>query len=74
MPLFLRISATDWLENETEESWKLEDTVKLAEILAEKGVDLLDVSSGGLDPRQKVKAGPGYQSVRYYIWSLSLHT
>lgn len=64
MPLFLRISATDWLENEEGvDSWKVEDTVKLAEILAEKGVDLLDVSSGGLNPRQNVKSGPGYQAV-----------
>lgn len=65
MPLFLRISATDWLENVegVEESWTVEDTVRLAGILAEKGVDLLDVSSGGLDPRQKIKGGPAYQAV-----------
>ncbi|KAL8824165.1 MAG: hypothetical protein Q9191_005248 [Dirinaria sp. TL-2023a] len=64
MPLFLRISATDWLEDEPGvDSWRVEDTVKLAEILASKGVDLLDCSSGGLDPRQKIKAGPGYQAV-----------
>lgn len=44
------------------ESWKVEDTVRLAEILAPLGVDLLDVSSGGLHPKQKVKAGPGYQA------------
>ena len=44
------------------ESWKVEDTVKLAEILAEMGVDLLDVSSGGLHPKQKLKTGPGYQA------------
>ena len=64
MPLFLRISATDWLEDESSipESWKLEDTVRLAEVLADMGVDLLDVSSGGLHPAQKVKAGPGYQA------------
>lgn len=44
MPLFLRISATDWLEDEKDtDSWRVEDTVKLAQILAEKGVDLLDV-------------------------------
>ena len=60
MPLFLRISATDWLEEEKDmESWKVEDTVKLTEILADMGVDLLDVSSGGLHPKQRVKAGPG---------------
>ena len=63
MPLFLRISATDWLEeSEDMESWKLENTVKLAEILADMGVDLLDVSSGGNHPDQKVKTGPGYQA------------
>ena len=63
MPLFLRISATDWLEEEKDmESWKVEDTVKLAEILADMGVDLLDVSSGGLHPKQRVKPGPGYQA------------
>lgn len=44
MPLFLRISATDWLEDEKDtDSWKVDDTVNLAQILAEKGVDLLDV-------------------------------
>ncbi|KAL8639432.1 MAG: hypothetical protein Q9228_003538 [Teloschistes exilis] len=64
MPIFLRISATDWLEYEEGlESWKIEDTVRLAEILATKGVDLLDVSSGGNHPKQKVKTGPGYQAV-----------
>lgn len=64
MPLFLRISATDWLEEEPSipESWKLEDTIRLAEILADMGVDLLDVSSGGLHPAQKIKPGPGYQA------------
>ena len=63
MPLFLRISATDWLEEEADmESWKVEDTVHLAEVIAEMGVDLLDVSSGGNHPKQKVKTGPGYQA------------
>ncbi|KAL8780061.1 MAG: hypothetical protein Q9213_006651 [Squamulea squamosa] len=63
MPVFLRISATDWLEHEQGmDSWKVEDTVRLAEILATKGVDLLDVSSGGLHPKQQVKTGPGYQA------------
>ena len=44
------------------ESWKVEDTVKLAGIIADMGVDLLDVSSGGLHPKQKLKTGPGYQA------------
>lgn len=44
MPLFLRISATDWMEGEKDtDSWKVENTLNLAQILAEKGVDLLDV-------------------------------
>ncbi|KAL8998341.1 MAG: hypothetical protein Q9169_002554 [Polycauliona sp. 2 TL-2023] len=63
MPVFLRISATDWLEHEPDmDSWKVEDTVRLAEILSAKGLDLLDVSSGGMHPRQQVKSGPGYQA------------
>lgn len=64
MPLFLRISATDWLEDEPSipESWKLSDTIRLAEILADMGVDLIDVSSGGLHPKQKVNTGPAYQA------------
>ena len=64
MPLFVRISATDWLEDLSEvKSWRLESTIQLSEVLASKGVDLIDISSGGLDPRQKVKGGPGYQAV-----------
>ena len=66
MPLFMRISATDWLEHEDMESWRVEDTVRLAPLLAERGVDLLDVSSGGVHPKQHVHAGPvgsAYQAV-----------
>lgn len=64
MPLFLRISATDWLEEakEIKESWTVEDTVKLAPLLADLGVDLLDVSSGGNHPAQHPHTGPGYQA------------
>ncbi|KAK5509683.1 NADH-dependent flavin oxidoreductase [Exophiala xenobiotica] len=64
MPLFLRLSATDWLE-ETElkdQSWTVEDSVRLAKILAAKGVDYLDVSSGGNHELQHIHAGPGYQA------------
>ncbi|OCH87808.1 FMN-linked oxidoreductase [Obba rivulosa] len=63
MPLFFRISATDWLEESlpNEPSWRLEDTVRLAPILAEHGVDLFDISSSGNHPAQKIKAGPAYQ-------------
>ena len=51
-----RISSTDRLEALPEiPSWKIEDTVKLAGILADHGVDLLDVSSAGNHPRQSVQ-------------------
>lgn len=66
MPLFLRISGTDWLEGQKEEfpeSWTGEDTARLAKILAERGVDLIDVSSGGIHPKQKVeKEEQAYQA------------
>jgi 2,4-dienoyl-CoA reductase-like NADH-dependent reductase (Old Yellow Enzyme family) len=64
MPLFLRISASDWLEHDgyKGDSWKLSDTVKLAPLLAERGVDLLGVSSAGIHPAQKITPGPGYQA------------
>ncbi|KAI7301499.1 NADH:flavin oxidoreductase/NADH oxidase, partial [Hortaea werneckii] len=66
MPLFLRISATDWLEDaptdQIPESWTAADTVRLAPQLAEKGVDLLDVSSGGNHPLQHPHVKPAYQS------------
>jgi 2,4-dienoyl-CoA reductase-like NADH-dependent reductase (Old Yellow Enzyme family) len=63
MPLFLRISASDWLDHDgyDGESWTIDDTVKLAPLLAERGVDLLDVSSAGIHPAQKIESGPGYQ-------------
>jgi 2,4-dienoyl-CoA reductase-like NADH-dependent reductase (Old Yellow Enzyme family) len=61
MPLILRISATDWLEEAGVEGWTLDDTVKLSETLADRGVDLLDVSSGGLHEKQHIHGGPGYQ-------------
>ncbi|KAG8625038.1 hypothetical protein KVT40_006789 [Elsinoe batatas] len=66
MPLFLRISATDWLEEQSKDqipaSWTPEDTARLAPLLADKGVDLLDVSSGGNHPAQHPHAGPAYQA------------
>ncbi|MEU8461466.1 NADH:flavin oxidoreductase/NADH oxidase [Streptomyces sp. NPDC029003] len=58
LPLFFRISATDWLE---EQGWTADETVRLAGLLAEHGVDLLDVSTGGLAPHVKIPVGPGYQ-------------
>ncbi len=66
MPLWLRISATDWLEeapkNQIPESWTGDDTVKLAQLLAKAGVDVLDVSSGGNHPLQHPHVKPAYQA------------
>lgn len=66
MPLFLRISGTDWLEKQKDEfpeSWSVEDTARLAPLLAERGVDLLDVSSAGLHPKQAIeKEEASYQA------------
>jgi 2,4-dienoyl-CoA reductase-like NADH-dependent reductase (Old Yellow Enzyme family) len=58
MPLFVRISSTDWMEG----GWGLEDSIRLAQVLKAGGkVDLIDCSSGGVDPRQKIELRPGYQ-------------
>jgi 2,4-dienoyl-CoA reductase-like NADH-dependent reductase (Old Yellow Enzyme family) len=57
MPLFVRISASDW----TEGGWDLDESVKLAEELKVLGVDLIDTSSGGNVPNAKISTGPGYQ-------------
>lgn len=57
-PLLLRISATDWAGG----GWNPEESVKLAAIVKEKGVDLVDCSSGGLAAHQQIKVGPLYQT------------
>ncbi|QLG62672.1 NADH:flavin oxidoreductase/NADH oxidase [Halorarum salinum] len=59
-PVFVRISATDWIDEEP--SWDVEQSARLAPLLAEAGADLIDVSSGGVSPAQRVPyAGPNYQ-------------
>jgi 2,4-dienoyl-CoA reductase-like NADH-dependent reductase (Old Yellow Enzyme family) len=58
-PVGVRVSGTDWLEGEA--SWTLEDTVELALQLKARGCDWIDMSSGGISPRQKIAPGPGYQ-------------
>ncbi|QNF35532.1 NADH:flavin oxidoreductase/NADH oxidase [Adhaeribacter swui] len=60
LPLFVRLSATDWVPDEN--SWRLEDSVELARQLKTLGVDLIDCSSGGNVPVQQIKPGPGYQT------------
>jgi len=57
LPLFVRLSATDWAKG----GWDLEETIKLAKILHTVGVDLIDCSSGGNIIDQKIQIGPGYQ-------------
>lgn len=57
LPLFIRLSATDWYED----GWNVDETVKLSAILKERGVDLIDCSSGGNIVAQKIMPVPGYQ-------------
>ncbi|KAH8811148.1 hypothetical protein F5884DRAFT_842988 [Xylogone sp. PMI_703] len=69
MPLFVRISATDWFEfdsnlkKEFPESWTINQSIELASRLADRGVDLVDVSSGGIHNKSAIaiKSGPAYQ-------------
>ncbi|MEU3088260.1 NADH:flavin oxidoreductase/NADH oxidase [Streptomyces massasporeus] len=57
-PLFFRVSATDWLEDD---GWTADDTVRLAADLRAHGIDLLDVSTGGNASGVRIPTGPGYQ-------------
>ncbi|MBW4439778.1 MAG: NADH:flavin oxidoreductase/NADH oxidase [Plectolyngbya sp. WJT66-NPBG17] len=57
VPLWVRISATDWLEN----GWSIEQSVALADKLKSLGVDLIDCSSGAVAPGEKIPIGAGYQ-------------
>jgi 2,4-dienoyl-CoA reductase-like NADH-dependent reductase (Old Yellow Enzyme family) len=57
LPLWLRISATDWAEG----GWDVEQSVQLSRDMKALGVDLVDVSSGGLVPHVRIPLGPGYQ-------------
>jgi 2,4-dienoyl-CoA reductase-like NADH-dependent reductase (Old Yellow Enzyme family) len=70
MPLFVRLSCTDWAEKAgsavagnagAEGSWTLEQSIELSRRLAGRGVDLIDCSSGGMIPHARIKAVPGYQ-------------
>jgi NADH:flavin oxidoreductase / NADH oxidase family len=57
LPLFVRISATDWVEG----GWEIEQSVELAKQLKGVGVDLIDVSSGGTVPHARIPVAKGYQ-------------
>jgi NADPH2 dehydrogenase len=56
-PVGFRVSASDWVEG----GWDIEQTIVLANELKKRGVDWMDVSSGGVSPQQKITLGPGYQ-------------
>ncbi len=57
LPLFVRISATDWADG----GWNIEQSVHLSRLLKTMGIDLIDCSSGGLVPYAKFTLSPGYQ-------------
>jgi 2,4-dienoyl-CoA reductase-like NADH-dependent reductase (Old Yellow Enzyme family) len=61
LPLWLRLSATDWAPEQGPRGWDIEQSVQLARELKPLGVDLIDVSSGGMLPHAKIPLGPGYQ-------------
>jgi 2,4-dienoyl-CoA reductase-like NADH-dependent reductase (Old Yellow Enzyme family) len=56
-PLFVRISASDWIEG----GWTIDESVELAKVFKANGVDLVDTSSGGSAPNAQIPVGPGYQ-------------
>ncbi len=57
MPVTARVSATDWVDG----GWDVEQTLAFVKAVEAQGCDGIDVSSGGLSPRQKIVLGPGYQ-------------
>ena len=57
LPVWVRVSAVDWVDG----GLSIEDSVEFARLVKAEGIDLLDVSSGGNDPRQQIPLGPGYQ-------------
>lgn len=56
-PVGLRLSATDWVDG----GWDVEQSIVFAQALAKRGVSWIDVSSGGVSPKQQIPLGPGYQ-------------
>lgn len=60
MPLLVRVSATEWMDS-TPESWDVESTIRLAKLLPDLGVDLLDVSSGGNNEAQDIRIDNDFQ-------------
>jgi 2,4-dienoyl-CoA reductase-like NADH-dependent reductase (Old Yellow Enzyme family) len=58
LPLLVRLSATDWVDG----GWTVDETVELCRVIKSLGVDLVDVSSGGLVPTAAIPVGPGFQA------------
>lgn len=58
VPLFVRLSCTDWVEG----GWTLDESVEVSRQLAQAGVDLIDCSSGGASRSAEIAVGPGYQT------------
>ena len=58
LPLWVRISATDWVRG----GWDLEQSISLSNALKARGVDVIDCSSGGMTPDAVIPAGPGFQT------------
>lgn len=56
-PVIVRLSVTDWIEG----GWDLDQSIEFCRALKELGCDMIDITSGGLDQRQKIITGPGYQ-------------
>jgi 2,4-dienoyl-CoA reductase-like NADH-dependent reductase (Old Yellow Enzyme family) len=64
LPVWVRLSVTDWVDPSSEVpagGLTPEDSIAFARVLKAEGIDLIDCSSGGLDPRQQIPVGPGYQ-------------
>ena len=64
LPVWMRLSVTDWVEPSSEipaGGLTVEDSIAFARLLKAEGIDLVDCSSGGNDPRQQIPVGPGYQ-------------
>jgi 2,4-dienoyl-CoA reductase-like NADH-dependent reductase (Old Yellow Enzyme family) len=62
MPLWLRISATEWMEWTNEPSWDINESIRLAKLVPDWGVDVLDVSSAGNNPKQRIEWHPRFQT------------
>ena len=58
LPLAVRLSCSDWLDG----GWTIDDSVRLAKLLRDGGVDLIDCSSGGISQKARIPVGPGYQT------------